>query len=57
MTEVNTKLDDDVYAKLTELAAQHTCGNVHALLSVMIRQVVMGQEYEYAVMKEARRMK
>ena len=54
MTEVHTKLDDDVYAKVVELAAEHTKGNIHAFLSVMIRQAVMGQEYEYAILKEAR---
>ena len=54
MVEVHTKLDDDVHAKLVELAGVDTKGNVHAFLSILIRQAVMGEEYEYAVLKEAR---
>jgi len=54
MIRVETTVDDEVHRQILELAAQHTRGNVPAMISVMLRQATMEQEYDYAVMCEAR---
>lgn len=54
MIRVETTIDDEVHRQILELAAQHTHNNVPAMISVMLRQATMGQEYDYAVMMEER---
>ena len=54
MMKIETTLDDDVYGQVVALAAQHTGGNIPAMLSIMIRREALGQEYDYAVMRENR---
>ena len=53
MKHLSTMVDDAVFRQVCELAQQHTAGNVPAMLSMIIRHVAMGQEYDYAVMAEA----
>ena len=49
---IETIIDDDVWRQLRELADVHTGGNLASMLSILIRERAMGQEFEYARMRE-----
>ena len=54
MIRIRTMVDDDVYQQIQALAAQHTKGNVSAMVSIMLRQAALGQDWDYALEKEER---